>query len=376
MSARILTSYYRPKPGGFCKRLFRAIRALLDAGHQVHYLAVVPFPIHHPNCHFHRFPWPASRTDTLLFWAVFHLLAPLILLYLGMRLRITHAFAFGPTYSVLLQPLRCVTRIPLALFLRADTLENHRIKGRAGALIAMERILEAVAISGIDLYGVSETLVKDVVERHRHVRPRIAGVLRNDIPEQALVCAARRVGAPLRVAVVGVLEERKNQGLLLKCMAGFSKGEVHLYLYGTGPARIALERQAEALSLSEKISLMGWVNASEIWPNIDVLLMPSLHEGAPNAVLEALSCGVPVLASDIPEHREILPVSSLVQLGDPCAWVHRIRAILAHPAESLSTLAASQEVAAKALRFDWDEEFRRCVMDGRSPTAAAEAGRH
>jgi len=35
----ILTCYYRPKPGGFCKRLFRAINALLDRGHIVHYLA-------------------------------------------------------------------------------------------------------------------------------------------------------------------------------------------------------------------------------------------------------------------------------------------------------------------------------------------------
>ena len=127
---RVLTSYYRPKPGGFCKRLFRGIAALLDGGCEVHYLAVVKFPIEHPHCFFHRFPWPAGRTDGWLFWGVFHLLAPPALLYLGVRHRITHAFAFGPNYALFLQPLRWIKRIPLSLFLRADTIENHRIKGR------------------------------------------------------------------------------------------------------------------------------------------------------------------------------------------------------------------------------------------------------
>lgn len=77
--ARILTSYYRPKPGGFCKRLFRAINALLERGHEVHYLSVVEFPIDHPSCMHHKFPWPERYTDTLIFWAMFHTLAAVCL---------------------------------------------------------------------------------------------------------------------------------------------------------------------------------------------------------------------------------------------------------------------------------------------------------
>src|SRR5215467_11075094 len=61
--ATILTCYYRPKPGGLCKRFFRATESLLSRGHEVHYLAVVAFPISHPHCHFHRFPWPQGKTE-------------------------------------------------------------------------------------------------------------------------------------------------------------------------------------------------------------------------------------------------------------------------------------------------------------------------
>ena len=139
--ARILTSYYRPKPGGLCKRLFRAIEGLLAEGHEVHYLSVVPFPIDHANCHWHRFPWPPDHTEGLLFWLAFHLLAPVALLHLALRHRVTHTFAFATTYALCLQPARVVARIPLAIFLRADALENHRLLGRPGWLIGLERCL-------------------------------------------------------------------------------------------------------------------------------------------------------------------------------------------------------------------------------------------
>src|SRR5262249_31778124 len=129
--ATILTCYYRPKPGGLCKMLFRAIEALLSSGHEVHYLAVVPFPILHPHCHFHRLPWPEDKTEGLIFWFMFHLIALFQLLFLGLRYRVTHLFAFAHSYAFLLQPLRLLKRIPLTVFLHADTLENHRYKHRS-----------------------------------------------------------------------------------------------------------------------------------------------------------------------------------------------------------------------------------------------------
>ena len=166
IETRVLTSYYRPKPGGFCKRLFRGINALLENGSEVHYLAVTRFPIEHQRCFYHRFPWPANYADTWLFWGIFHLLAPPTLLYLGIRHRITHAFAFGPTYALFLQPLRWFRRVPLSLYLRADTIENHRIKGQSRWIVRLETFLEGQAIRGVHLYGVSEVLTRTVVARH------------------------------------------------------------------------------------------------------------------------------------------------------------------------------------------------------------------
>ncbi|MBS0173708.1 MAG: hypothetical protein JSR64_06705, partial [Nitrospira sp.] len=164
--ATILTCYYRPKPGGFCKRLFRAIDALLDQGHTVHYLAIIPFPIQHDHCHFHRFPWPDTWPNGLFFWAWFHLLAPLYLLVIGTRIRCTHLFAFASTYALLLKPLQAIRRLPLSVFIRADPLVNHELAGRKPWLIKLERTLEYLSLINTRCYAVSQSLASTIIRRH------------------------------------------------------------------------------------------------------------------------------------------------------------------------------------------------------------------
>lgn len=357
---RILTCYYRPKPGGFCKRLFRGISALLEAGHTVHYLAVVPFPIAHPNCHFHRFPWPEEGTSGYLFWGCFHLLAPLLLLWLGFRYRIDRAFAFGHTYALFLQPLRLIKRIPLTLFLRADTVRNHEIKERTGLLIKLEHLLEGFGITGTRMYAVSEALLKDTLARHETLKPAASGVLRNEIPVPGTAKKTRELRLPLRAACVGVLEPRKNQRLLLEVFKEISAEQAQLYLYGTGPDEQLLRETARQKEMNDRVHFMGWVPSERIWPEVDLLLMPSLHEGAPNAVLEALGHGVPVFASDIPEHAEILPEHYLLPAS--CAdWRNLVTEVIKKQ-EMIKDVAVAQKGCARELFFNWNSDFVQRIV--------------
>uniref|UniRef100_UPI00405788BB glycosyltransferase family 4 protein n=1 Tax=Candidatus Electronema sp. TaxID=2698783 RepID=UPI00405788BB len=356
----ILTCYYRPKPGGFCKRLFRGINALLDAGHTVHYLAVVPFPIEHPNCHFHRFPWPEERTSGYLFWGCFHLLAPLMLLWLGFRCRIDRAFAFGHTYALFLQPLRLVKRVPLVLFAHGDTLAKHRTTDRSETLINFEQYLEGMGIAGIKVYGVSNSLIQRINARHKYLQPSECRVLRNDIEQSS--AQERKTSLPLKTACVGLLERGKNQRFILDVFEEITAKEAQLYLYGVGPDEELLRDMAQEKNMIDRVHFMGWVQSERIWPEVDLLLMPSLHEGAPLAVLEALGNKVAVLASDIPEHAEILPEKCLLPLGNATGWRSRILFLAEEPEARLRELIEEQRVAAEALRFDWDKEFVRCVV--------------
>ena len=363
--ARILTSYYKPTPGGLCKRYFRAINVLLARGHTVHYVAVEKFPIEHENCHFHRFPWPKQFVDNYFFWAVFHLCAPFQFLYIVLRRRIDCAFYFNLTYALLMQPARFFLRLSISLFLRADGVLNHEIKGRPRWLCGLEKILEGFAINGTQLIGVSETLTHSVIARHNWSRPVSHGTLPNDIESAPDTWRKFSGGAmPLRFACVGILEPRKNQVLILHSIAALKDLQFKLHIFGTGPQAKALQELTKRLSVTEKVNFQGWCERDTMWSNIDVLLFPSLHEGVSNTVLEAIQRGVPVLASDIPEHREILPAEYLIPL-DQDSWTEAINKIANDYADWGKSISDAQQNFAGKLHFDWDEEICRLIVAGR-----------
>ncbi len=81
------------------------------------------------------------------------------------------------------------------------------------------------------------------------------------------------------------------------------------YLIGEGEDRSLIEKKIEQENLNDKIILLGDILHTELlyWYNAaDVLCLPSLREGIPNVILEALACGRPVVASDIIGNREIV----------------------------------------------------------------------
>lgn len=359
---RVLTCYYRPKPGGFCTRYFRAINALLDKGCEVHYLAVVRFPIDRSNCHFHRFPWPRNRTDTLFFWAVFHILAPFILTYLGFRWRITHCFAFGANYGCFLQPLRMIKQTPLVLFLRGDSLAHHGTRNSPDWLMGLELLIEGLAINHIRVYCVSDFLGQRLAARHRWLRPLSIAILRNDINLKSPV-KKPSMGDRLRLGCVGMLEPHKNQALLIDVLSRLNNDTVTLDIFGVGPDRDRLIGMAKRLGIQPQVNLRGWIDANRIWQEIDLLLMPSLYEGCPNAVLEAMGHSIPVLASEIPAHREILPETSCLPADIAEAWYIRLKPIADNPNKEAILLLESQSEKMDRMVFDWDKNICDAIIE-------------
>src|SRR5262249_17473284 len=119
----------------------------------------------------------------------------------------------------------------------------------------------------------------------------------------------------------------------------------------------------QELRIEDRVTFMGWIDeVNMIWEKIDLLLFPSLHEGAPNAILEALAYSVPVLASDIPEHREILPECNLLPTDDVMIWVNALKAIIETTPRSLAKLCKAQYKVASSLRFDWEGEICRRIL--------------
>lgn len=107
---------------------------------------------------------------------------------------------------------------------------------------------------------------------------------------------------------VGRVVRQKGLDLVLEAMAALPAG-VRLRVVGDGPARPALEAQAEALGLRGRVEFLGWLDRAALpaaYREADLFVFPSRDEGMPNAVLEAMAAGLPVAATRIAGNQDLV----------------------------------------------------------------------
>jgi L-malate glycosyltransferase len=127
------------------------------------------------------------------------------------------------------------------------------------------------------------------------------------------------------VGSVGRLSPEKGHRYLLEALAIAKKSIPSLVclIAGDGPLRSQLERQARELGLRDVCRFLGEVSQIEtVFAALDVTVLPSLFEGMPNAVLEAMAMGCPVVATAVGGSTELLSQGEtglLVPPADPGA---------------------------------------------------------
>jgi glycosyltransferase involved in cell wall biosynthesis len=114
----------------------------------------------------------------------------------------------------------------------------------------------------------------------------------------------------IRLACVARLDPRsKGQDILLEALANpvWINRPWQLTLYGNGPFRNVIERLVQRFGLGDRVTLAGYVSrVVDIWAENHVLVMPSRFEGLPLAMVEAMLCGRPIVATDVAGHSEIV----------------------------------------------------------------------
>ena len=161
--------------------------------------------------------------------------------------------------------------------------------------------------------------------------------------------AASRV---VRIVSAGRLNHEKGFHLLIKAIARLKQLhpeiEFRTALLGEGSHRAALEQQVSESDLSDVVHLPGFQDNATAWfRSANVFVLPSLIEGMPNVLLEAMACGTAVVASNCHSGpAEILrdgEFGELVTVNDAAALQAGIERILAN-----TRLAASRAEAAQA----------------------------
>ncbi len=163
------------------------------------------------------------------------------------------------------------------------------------------------------------------------------------IPARPDARAALRaaLGLPADALLVGSVCRLVEQKGLLYGMRGFAAvaGEIpgaHYVIAGDGPLRPALEAEARALDVSERVHFLGWRDdAHAVFAALDVFLAPSLWEGFGLVFLEAMAHRLPVISTTVSAIPEIVvdgETGWLVPPRDTDALAGALRAALTDPA--------------------------------------------
>lgn len=119
----------------------------------------------------------------------------------------------------------------------------------------------------------------------------------------------QRAWEPARMLFVGRVVYQKGLDLLLEALAGLRHLSWQLTIAGDGAQREALVGQAQTLGIPERVRFVGWLHGEEllqVYRDANLFVFPSRHEGMPNAVLEAMAAGLPVVASRIAGNEELV----------------------------------------------------------------------
>jgi glycosyltransferase involved in cell wall biosynthesis len=128
---------------------------------------------------------------------------------------------------------------------------------------------------------------------------------------------------------IGRLNKQKNQDWLIRLLTQLPE-HVTLKIIGEGELCGELESLAAELGVSHRVRLTGLLPREQVYReliNADLFVSPSLWEGLPVAVLEAMALGQPVLISDIGPHKEIANYSSSVKILpiEASRWIEEIK---------------------------------------------------
>lgn len=179
---------------------------------------------------------------------------------------------------------------------------NRKLSGWSDATIAVSECVRQVEIAQARTDPAKVITIHNGIEAewYRQIDSTVRDRIRRELktPNEALV-----------IASVGRLHPVKGLAKLLVAMKSVHARfpEVYLWLVGDGELRSTLEAQARQLGLDDVVVFTGTrLDVPEILTAVDIFTLASHVEGMPNAILEAMAAGLPVVATQVGGVPEIV----------------------------------------------------------------------
>jgi glycosyltransferase involved in cell wall biosynthesis len=266
---------------------------------------------------------------------------------------------FPPSGLLSLRRLRARKRIAVAHNLFGTWKEWKRfygpIYGTAGFL--MDRLLRSGSLK-YDRIICAAKWLKEELEQCPKIAKKVRYVPNGvNLDDFSFNRARRSKNGHIRLLSVGRLVEAKGHSSVIEALS-YLKAEfpsLKLDILGSGPLKQSLSQLAARLDITDSISFRSSVTHKEmplIYQGYDIFVMASVTEGFPVALLEAMACGLPIIASDIPANTGVLDRASAVffESGDARDLAHKLKWAIANR-DCLAENAARAHILAEG--YDW-----------------------
>jgi N-acetylgalactosamine-N,N'-diacetylbacillosaminyl-diphospho-undecaprenol 4-alpha-N-acetylgalactosaminyltransferase len=254
--------------------------------------------------------------------------------------------------------------------------ERVNTSAHLGSARAAKAMVRMVYPRAAHVIAVSEGVVDDLAANFGVARSRMSAIANPVDHEQIAELAAKQPSftpAGPYIVAAGRLMPNKNFPLLLRAYARAAPQE-RLVILGEGPERAALEALAASLGIADRVDMPGFVvNPFAVVARAVAYAMPSNAEGFPNGLVEAMACGLPVVATNCASGpSEILAdrpretiagaidvdAGALVPTDDVPAFAAALCRVLAEPRRSLCGARARERSQAygveQAARNYWE----------------------
>jgi glycosyltransferase involved in cell wall biosynthesis len=347
------------------------LEAYGEAGHEIYYVAVERYPFELSMIHPQILFTPFTNYDSSMFKLYFLAAAPAYALYVCWRNRVDLLLGMGAVNAFIQSPAKLFFRKRMVTLIRGDSEYGLRVANAPRVAILINRILERVGLFFSERIIVNNADLKEKTEvRIRKNRQNIQ-ILYNDVgcppPEPSEDLTGRkRLDLGIReneflIVTVGVINQGKNIGLILRAVKQLGIKKLRLVIVGDvlapgDDSKLALEAMAKHIKIDDQVIFTGWKEPNEVHDILrvaDLFVFPSLYEGSPNALLEALAHGKPCLGSRVPGISDVLSFDDLMfdPLNQGELAEKTRRAFL--DSSYLKKITDLCEERRKAFMFDW-----------------------
>ena len=146
---------------------------------------------------------------------------------------------------------------------------------------------------------------------------------------------------------VGELNKNKNQIAVIKAIKQLNDKNVKYFICGRGPLKDYLTNQIKSLGLEEQVKLLGFrKDVANILAITNLFVMPSIREGLPMSMMEAMDAKLPIVASNIRGCRDLVENNKnglLVDLKEKDGFYNAIKQLKDNPQQCLEFGAENKE---------------------------------